>query len=77
MRLSDHTSMIVTAFCFMILMLVITAPAAPGPGEEMAPGPVTGHDVPAGSPPVRDLPLPVAGPDGTSILTLLQDSAGI
>jgi hypothetical protein len=30
MRLSDHTSMIVTAFCFMILMLVITAPAAPG-----------------------------------------------
>lgn len=77
MRLSDHTSMIITAFCFMILMLVITAPAAPGSGEEMAPGPVTGHDVPTGSPPVPDLPLLVAGPDGTSILALLQDSAGI
>lgn len=77
MRLSDHTSIFVTAFCFMILMLVITAPAAPGSGEEMAPGPVTGHDVPTGSPPVPDLPLPVAGPAGTSFLALLQDSAGI
>ena len=36
--LSGHTSMVITAFVFMVLMLIVTAPEA-GPGQ----GPVMDH----------------------------------
>jgi|WetSurMetagenome_2_1015567.scaffolds.fasta_scaffold31516_2 hypothetical protein len=38
MKLSGHVSMVITAFGFMVLMLIVTTPAA-GPG----PGPIMDH----------------------------------
>jgi hypothetical protein len=79
MNMSEQTSMIITAFCFMVLMLVITAPAA-GTGQiaGINPGPVPGHYIFAGMPPVPIQPLSVAGPgDYIPILTWLQDRFGV
>lgn len=68
--------MIITAFCFMVLMLVITAPAA-GPGQVVGidPGPVSGHYVLTGTVLVPNPAHPVAGPmpDYLPILAWLQD----
>ncbi|MFA6225265.1 MAG: hypothetical protein WC620_03560 [Methanoregula sp.] len=74
MKRSEHTSMIIIAFCFMVLMLIITAPSA-GPGlvAGMDPGnPVSGHYSLTQSPLIPDPPLPVAGPDNTSFLAWLN-----
>lgn len=80
MNVSEHTSMIITAFCFMVMMLVITAPAA-GTGQiaGIHPDPVPGHYIFTGMPPVPTQPLSVvwSGPDYIPILTWLQDRAGV
>jgi hypothetical protein len=77
MKVSERTSMIITAFCFMVLMLIITAPAA-GPGVGIDPGPVSEHYFLTGVALVSNPALPVSGPgpDGTPILELLQNRAG-
>ena len=79
MNVSEHTSMIITAFCFMVLMLVITAPAT-GTGQVMGinPGPVPEHSIFTGMSLVSTQPLPVVGPgpDYIPILTWLQDRFG-
>jgi hypothetical protein len=80
MNVSEHTSMIITAFCFMVLMLVITAPAA-GTGRiaGINPYPAPGHYIFTGMPPVPTQPLSVAGPgpDYIPIMTWLQDRFGV
>jgi hypothetical protein len=56
MRLSGNTSMIITAFGFMVLMLVVTAPASgPAPVMDHGPGPVPNNVTPlvAGPPPFQ------------------------
>ena len=80
MNVSEHTSMIITAFCFMVIMLVITAPAA-GTGQiaGINPGPVPGHYILTGVPSAPTQPLSVfgSGPDYIPILTWLQDRVGV
>lgn len=54
MKLSGHASMVITAFCFMVLMLIVTAPAAgPGTGPVMDQGP---------QPVQNNMTVPVASP---------------
>jgi len=64
----------------MVMMLVITAPAA-GTGQVAGinSGPVPGHYILTGMSPVLTQPLSVAGPgqDNLPILTWLQDRAGV
>ena len=78
MKVSGHTSMAITAFCFMVLMLVVTAPVSDrGLGAGMDPGPVPGHYTLSGTPLVPNPALPVVGPDNTPILAWLQDRAAM
>ena len=72
--------MVITAFCFMVLMLVITVPASdPGQGVGTGPGPVPGHTNFTGMSLVPNPTIPIAGPGSDNLPTLawLQDHNGV
>lgn len=63
MKISGHTSMGITAFCFMVILLVITAPSADSDTEHaVMVAPVSGHAILYGMEPVLDPAIPIAGP---------------
>jgi hypothetical protein len=63
MKISGHTSMGITAFCFMVLLLVITAPSAgSGPEHAMKMVPVSEHALLYGMELVPAPVIPIDGP---------------
>ena len=72
--------MVITAFCFMVLMLVITVPTSvPGQGVGIGPGPVPEHMNFTVTSLVPNPTIPIAGPGSDNLPTMawLQDHNGV